>query len=70
MTRQQLLDRLMSMRDAGENMDLPLIVRIDGEDGSTKRPVHGELKHCTGGSYGLGKGGVWSGLLIAYKVKP
>lgn len=66
MTRQQLLDRLMVMRDAGEDMRLPLLVRVEDEH-KKKRDIYGSLRNVCNGSYGLGKTGVWSGLMIAVR---
>lgn len=65
MTRRELLDRLMSMRDNGEDMGLPLLVRLDGPG----RPAYGHLVNVCNGSYGLSNTGIWAGLMIANKVK-
>lgn len=69
MTRQELLDRLLRMKAENENMDLPVIVRLDAGQGAEPRPrpVYGEVTHCCGGMY-TPVGGENAGLLIARRL--
>lgn len=57
MTRQELLDRLIQMKNQGQNMGLPVILTIDRQipdrrksDGYRKEQTHAVLKYACGGS--------------------